>query len=173
MKRFQMPCTLATSLLAAAIVAAAFLGDVDLIQWNTKLLERIEVHEVDDIVAACLAIFFGVLADYLIAIRSNRRQADIQAQRLHVLRATMRTVQDIVNNALNGMQILRLDGDGVLPKESLDLFDTTIAETASKLKALGDLQGTPERQMASGVGIDFEAGSRSDRRPPGPTARSA
>ena len=52
--------------------------------------------------------------------------------------------------------LVRVDAEDRLPLESLALFDEIIRETAAKLKALGDLEDTPEKQMASGMGIDYE-----------------
>ena len=82
-------------------------------------------------------------------------QTDVQVQRLRVFHATMRTVQDIVNNLLNSFQMVRLEAEGRLPAELLTLVDRTIDEAAAKLKALGDLETVNEKEMAIGPGIDY------------------
>jgi len=74
----------------------------------------------------------------------------------------MRTVQDIVNNALNGLVLMRLEGESGKPpdRESLRLMDSIIYETSQKLKELGDLDDTPEREIDSGITmIDVGRGS--------------
>jgi len=40
---------------------------------------------------------------------------EIQRQRLRVFKATMRTVQDIVNNLLNALRLVHLDGKARRP----------------------------------------------------------
>jgi PAS domain S-box-containing protein len=80
---------------------------------------------------------------------------EIQLQRLRVFKATMRTVQDIVNNLLNGLQLVHLYDEGRQPAEMEALVDQTIQEAAVKLKALGDLETVKEREMSIGLGIDY------------------
>jgi hypothetical protein len=59
-------------------------------------------------------------------------------------------VQDIVNNCLNQLQLLCMDAEGIVPKESLRFFDDEIQETSAQLKTLGNLGGFAEKLMAVG-----------------------
>ena len=97
-------------------------------------------------------IFTGVLRDLTARKRLND---EIQLQRLRVFKATMRTVQDIVNNLLSGLQLVHLEAEDQLPAEMLTLVDRMIQEAAAKLKTLGDLETVKEKEMAIGVGIDY------------------
>ena len=47
----------------------------------------------------------------------------MRAEQLRVVQVTMRTVQDIVNNCLNQLLLLRMDAEGHVPAESLELYD--------------------------------------------------
>ncbi len=90
----------------------------------------------------------------------TRLNHEIQLQRLRVFKATMRTVQDIVNNLLNGFQLVRLEGEGHLPVELLSMVDQMVLEAGVKLKTLADLETVNEKEMAVGTGIDYSgAGS--------------
>jgi len=80
---------------------------------------------------------------------------EIEKQRFQAFRATMVTVQDIVGNFLNSIQLVRMDCDGVLPRESVALFDHLIAEASAHLKALGELDHVHEKPMAIGTGIEY------------------
>ena len=84
-----------------------------------------------------------------------RLSDEIQLQRLRVFKATMRTVQDIVNNLFNGLQFVHLEAEGRLPPELLTLVDRMIQEAAVKLKTLGDLETVAEKEMAIGLGIEY------------------
>jgi two-component system, sensor histidine kinase and response regulator len=89
----------------------------------------------------------------------KRLNDDIQHQRMRVFKATMRTVQQIVNNLLNTLQLVHLEAEGKLPPELLTLVNGMIQEAAAKLKALGDLETLTEKQMAIGLGIDYPGSS--------------
>jgi signal transduction protein with GAF and PtsI domain len=80
-------------------------------------------------------------------------EAQLQAERLRVVHMTMRTVQDIVNNCLNQLQLLRLDAEGRVPEESLDLFDHAISTAAAELRALGNLEEFSETRMEIGAAL--------------------
>ncbi len=67
----------------------------------------------------------------------------------------MRTVQDIVNNLLNGLQLVHIEAEGQLPADMQALIDNVIQEAAVKLKSLGDLETVEEKEMAIGQGIDY------------------
>ena len=93
------------------------------------------------------------------ALEEQLRQASIRMEvaRLDVLKATMRTVQDIVSNALMSLYMFRTEVEALASDKALLLFDQTIADTAAKLKALGDLDRVVEIQMVMGTGIDFRS----------------
>jgi PAS domain S-box-containing protein len=85
----------------------------------------------------------------------QRLNDEIQLQRMRVFKATIRTVQDIVNNLLNGFLLVRLEGEGHLPAGLLALVDQIVHEADAKLKTLGDLEAVNEKEMAIGTGIDY------------------
>jgi hypothetical protein len=88
----------------------------------------------------------------------SRKELEVSDQRLRVLRATMRTVQDIFNNFLQNVQLFQMEAEekNALDPESLKMIDSAIKKTTKKLTKLGNLDSTPEKQMAGGVGIDYE-----------------
>jgi PAS domain S-box-containing protein len=88
----------------------------------------------------------------------KRLNGEIQLQRLQVFKATIRTVQDIVNNLLNSFQLVRFEGEDHLPAELLTLVDQMIHEAGVKLKTLADLETVNEKEMAIGLGIDYPGG---------------
>lgn len=83
------------------------------------------------------------------------REAQLQAERLRVVRMTMRSVHDIMNNCLNQLQLLRFEAEGHVPQESLVHFDEAILAAVAELKSLADAEGFTEKQMQIGVGLDW------------------
>ena len=157
MRRFLL--TYVTIALAGAILVSDFFAGINLFQAATHLFERIARNHVYVLVTAVLLIFVGLCIDLFVAGQKAKRETEIQAQRLKVLKAAMRTVQEIVNNAFNELQLFRLDAEGLLPQESLNLFDGVTQGTAAKLRVLADLESTPETITPFGPIIDCELNS--------------
>jgi signal transduction protein with GAF and PtsI domain len=104
-------------------------------------------------------------ASQLAPIVSDARatyEAQLQAERLRVVQVTMRTVQDIVNNCLNQLQLLRFAAEGKVPDESLTLFDAAIQDASAQLRALGNMEVFAEKPMEVGTGLDV-AGKKQPR----------
>ncbi|MDD5331149.1 MAG: hypothetical protein PHX38_14210 [Sulfuricella sp.] len=82
-------------------------------------------------------------------------QTDEEQARLRVFQSTMRTVNDIVNNSLNDLQLVRLalENEERVPSdsESLRMLDQLIHETSAKLNKLGDMQELKEKDLGGGV----------------------
>jgi signal transduction protein with GAF and PtsI domain len=96
-------------------------------------------------------------ASQLAPIVSDARvmyEAQLQTERLRVVQVTMRTVQDIVNNCLNQLQLLRLHAEGHVPQESVQLFDQAVKDAAARLTALGNMEVFAEKPMEVGSGLD-------------------
>ena len=150
---WRFPLTFAALTVAAAVLAAAFFGHINLIELPAGLIARIEQDEIDD-------IYFGVATRRRgVPVRSDpytrrvNNLARLEREQLRVVQVTMRTVQDIVNNGLNQLQLLRFDAEGHVPAESLALFDDAIRETVKSSTALGDLEAYAEKPMAAGAGL--------------------
>ncbi len=82
-------------------------------------------------------------------------QTDEELAKLRVFQSTMRTVNDIVNNSLNDLQLVRLalESEERVPgdSESLRMLDQLIYETSTKLNQLGDMQELKEKDLGGGV----------------------
>ena len=116
-------------------------------------------------VVGFIALVFARQAEHERDLRRDleRRHAlQLQAEQLRVVKVTVRTVQDIVNNCLNELQLLRLDAEeGRVSTESIRLFDEAITDAASRLQRLGDLDAYAEKEMGVGTTLDVGApGSR-------------
>jgi hypothetical protein len=127
--------------------------NLDLVQLGNWFVNELQPHRIDDFVAAIALAVVGISIDNRRDKKHDRLKLQIQADRLAVLKATMRTVQDLVNNFLNNMQLVQLEAGDALSQETLELLERITFETSSKLKALGDLGYVPETQMAIGAGI--------------------
>lgn len=159
MKLQHFKNTIVAGTVGVVIVAYAFIFHKDVFDFLVIILEYLENYEVDEILIAGVLILIGLAVDLSRIRREREHTIELQDQRLKVLRATVRTVQDIVNNFLNNLLLFRLEAEEnhALSNSSLQLMDSLIAETGAKLNALADLDATREIPMAGGFkGIDYE-----------------
>lgn len=85
----------------------------------------------------------------------KRLHDEVERQRLRVFKATMRTVQGIVNDLLNSLHLVHVETESELPAGMLATVDRIIQEASMKLKTLGDLERVTEKDMVMGPGIDY------------------
>jgi hypothetical protein len=109
--------------------------------------------------ATCLLSLPLPKLEWLAERASAPSHSSLHAERLRVLRVTMRTVQDSVNNHLDQIQLVLEEAEGQMADEMLRLFDTIIQETARELTAIGNMEAFVEKPMESGQGLDVAAGS--------------
>jgi len=153
----KYPVTLFAAMLAAGFTLHSLFTHFDLFTLVLEVCSRIRSYGLDKLTIPVVVILAGWFIDRLIVRPREEREAEIQAQRLRVLKATMRSVHHIVNNCLNSLELFRLDAEGTLPQESLDLLDELVRDTSAKLQVLGDLESTPEKPTPIGVCIDYDA----------------
>lgn len=147
--------TLGATAIASVILWMTLVGHIDIIRWNVEILEHLEGTSVDDVIFCVLLVILGVSVDSARVHTSERRRRATEEQRKRIFKATMLTVQDLVNNALMNLQLVRLEADTLLPSSTLALFDGIIEDTAKQLKVLSDLEVLIERPMVMGVGIEY------------------
>lgn len=153
--------TFITASIGISIYLLTSIFEMEVFEHIVKFLQTLEDHEADEIMLSFFLVAIGISIDLIVIKKNHEKKIAIQEQRLRVLKATMRTVQDIVNNFLNNMQFFLLEAQEkeALDKESLQLIDTIIIDTSDKLKQLGDLESTPERCGPGGVyQIDMKEG---------------
>lgn len=93
------------------------------------------------------------------------REIELQEERLKILKATMRTVQDITGNFLNNLQFIQLEieKDKTLSTDSIRMLDELTREASLRIKKLSDLEEIREKRMAGGaMGIDYERPMNTD-----------
>ena len=73
----EMRFTVFAAIAAIALILTAALTNVDLVRLNLRLLDGIEKHEVDDLLAGFLLILVGLMVDRVLSYRrSSPRQCE-------------------------------------------------------------------------------------------------
>jgi hypothetical protein len=149
----RFPLTAMALGVAVTVFAVSAIGNVDFITLPLTFIAGIGHHELDEIALSLVLVVVAFLIDQRTAATREARETALHAEQLRVVHVTMRTVQDLVNNCLNQLQLLRMDADGLVPPDTLNHFDAVIQETAAKLTELGNLRSFEETRMASGLGL--------------------
>ena len=156
-------CRFPYSVVALALALLAFAGAVffhiNVFNLSVVNVIDIELSPVGQIMIAFLFIVPAFFVDRMVA-RQRSHEQQLRAEQLRVLRMTMRTVQDIVGNALMSLYLFRAEAEPSVSHQSLALFDHIIADTAERLKKIGDLKTVAETRMSAGMGIDYESSPR-------------
>lgn len=87
------------------------------------------------------------------------KEIEMREEKLGVLKATMRTVQDITGNFLNNLHFFKLEieKNKTLTPESATKLDELINDTTLRLDKLGNLDEIREKKMAGDmIGIEYE-----------------
>ena len=87
------------------------------------------------------------------------KEIEMREEKLRVLKATMRTVQDITGNFLNNLHFFKLEieKNKTLTPESATKLDELINDTTLRLDKLGNLDEIREKKMAGDmIGIEYE-----------------
>jgi hypothetical protein len=134
-----------TGLAAAAVVFA----------FSAKIMHRAFRSDTywDDV---CFALITATVVVGFMYQRELKRR-DIERRELEAFRATMVTVQDIVGNFLNSMQLVTIEGEGLLPPATLRLVEHSISDAQAQLTALANLKRFQKTPTAIGAGVDYPA----------------
>ncbi|WP_345789914.1 hypothetical protein [Nitrosomonas sp. JL21] len=114
-------------------------------------------------ITALLALIQKVKMDELHRERINHLQSikelELQEEKLKVLKATMRTVQDIMGNFLNNLQYFkaRINKNKTLSPEEINQLNVLIHDASLWLNKMGNTEEVREKKMAGDmIGIDLE-----------------
>jgi len=161
-RRLPYLLTSLAAVLAIAVVVAAVVADVQVLEVPLAALDRIDRHETGAIATVILLMIAAFITDHTVAGRRIQRERHLQDQRLRIEQVKTRTVQDILNTSLNQLQLIRFEAEDYVSHESLALFDAAIQETAAKLRALEDLDAYAERHTTIGTGLGGNGAARKD-----------
>lgn len=161
-KRF----TIMTTFICSLLVGAGYLGSPPSDAPTYQIIANRMLSVFAIWVTAILAL---KQRDNIVELHKERlkhlqslKEIELREAKLKVLKATMRTVQDITGNFLNSMQFFKLEieNNKTLTSESAKKLDELVNDTSQRLNKLGNLDEIREKKMAGDtIGIDYEHSS--------------
>lgn len=115
--------------------------------WITTLLALIQKAKTDELHRERIK--------YLQSIK----ELELQQEKLKVLKATMRTVQDVMGNFLNNLQYFkaRINKNNTLSPEEINQLNVLIHDASLWLNKMGNMDEVREKRMAGDmIGIECE-----------------
>lgn len=155
--------TLLSLLLAVIFYIIVLLADLDIMDNIISFLTQFEKYEVDELLLAGFVFSMGIIIDVTKNKIKKEFELRLQTQRLQILKSTIRTMQDIINNLVVALQYFRVNAEDLkqLDNESLELIDSLIESTTDKVNALSNLENPEEKEIYSGLTIiDYEGKKR-------------
>ncbi len=89
-----------------------------------------------EILSCIFIVCCGLIIDLIIIIKNRKNLPELKkSEQVKVMQATMTTVQDIVNNSFNSLQIIRVKAETgeQITKEDINTFDYIIQNTSQKI----------------------------------------
>jgi hypothetical protein len=158
----KCPATLVASAFGVALLAAAFIGNINVFDIQIPGLDHIQRNEVDELAVAFLLVIGGIFVDLIWRRQIRRRgaeiwallyEAEMHAQRLRVVDATMQRTDVIMNDFLRGVRHLHLDPEVRMPEHSSKALEALVKDTTGRLKALSIPEFDSETEAALGHGL--------------------
>jgi len=149
----RYPVFIAALNLSALYLLSDPFADYQVFDGVIALLSKLEMVKTHEIILLSLVIVLGVAIDQTRNAVRYRSQRRLDGARLQVVKTTMATVQDIVNNALNNLIFIHIEAEKsqALSEETLHTFENLISETAEKLRDIDKLEAISERSLGGGI----------------------
>ncbi|MEM8532263.1 MAG: hypothetical protein AAGF95_15565 [Chloroflexota bacterium] len=158
----RYPYTVGALALVLIVYILILTLDFDIAEVIVEALEYLEAIEADEIFLGLIVVIIGVVFDLTRRLQKIQTAAMVERERAAVLRSTMRTVLDIVNNFLNTIMLFKIEAErsGALKSDMLSMMDHTIFQTSEQLKQLASVQTIIEKNIGPGLSeIDIESSS--------------
>jgi len=117
-----------------------------------SLFEDLQAHE---IILMMLFLICAFAFDQYRRVLHLRQQRDNGRTRVCLVRATLATVQDVVNNALNGFVFIHHEAETTktLSPQTLQVFEGLIANTSQELKKIHEIEDVSERSLGDSMSV--------------------
>jgi len=149
----RYPVFIAVLTLCALYLLSDSFANFQVFDGVLELLSEFEMAKAHEIILLTLVLILGVAIDQTRNAVRYRSQRRLDGARLQVVKTTMATVQDIVNNALNNLIFIHIEAEKsqALSQESLQAFEHIISETAEKLRDINELEIVEERNLGNQI----------------------
>lgn len=140
---------------AGYFVVVVFFG-IDIFELFVAALVGLEHLNVDEFVIPAVLLVVAVQAD---AARRNRADL-IEVEKAKIYRAMIASVQHVLNNFLNQMQLFKLTADRTpgFDQRVLALYDQVIGDAVTQLRALASITRLDEGAIKDAVAPGRRAG---------------
>lgn len=141
--------TLLGLFVAIAFYASIVIFNLDLFERLLKLLMKFEYFEIDEVIVAFFVFLIFALCDHV----RRRKARQMDAEKLKIYCAMMRSTNHVLNNFLNQMQLFKMTADKTpdFPVATLDLYDQIILEAQQQINALGSIEKIEEGEIWDSV----------------------
>ena len=150
-KNYRLTILVGSFVIVMLIISLTF--NLDLAETFIAFLKRFEGMELDEILLALVILIFAFTADLWLQRKERTHQEFVEAQRLHILRATMVTVMDTVNTLVASIQLFQydlVDRKMNMPLEMAQL-NKSVKDTVIRLRRIQRIDRIKEKKLGENI----------------------
>ncbi len=127
----------------------------DLYKELIRFLNSTQFVQTEEIIFSIGLIGTFFIIDQFRMIRRRKHKRDMDLERLAVVRSTIATVHDAINNSLNSMLLVKMEAEkgDPLSTETLSLFGNLIDNMAADMRSMNELEIVSKRTLSDGLSV--------------------
>jgi len=143
-----------TSIVGFSVVIFFIITDftyhIDIFRAIINYLNEKQFLHTEKIIFSVVLIIITLLIDQFRNVRRTRRKRRLEQERLNTARATMATMNDLVNNFLNNILLVQMEIEKKEPlsDETITMFNNMTSKLSLDMKRINDIDVVAERNLS-------------------------
>ncbi len=166
MRLHKFEYTIISFFISIIIFTSSLIWNLDITENCITFLQSMEMYEIDELMMSIVILIIGLVIDRIRCVKSRSKIMQIQQEQVATMQATMTTVQDIVNNAFNGLQYIKVKaeiGEELTPID-FETYDKIIFDTTDKINHIRNLTHIETTKVTSNhIGISINDKKNEDK----------
>ena len=124
---------------------------IDLFRLAITYLNQKQFFHTEEIAFSVVLLIVTLLIDQFRNMRKTRRKRLLEQERLNNVRTTMLTMNDLVNNFLNNLLLVKIELEKKVPisDETIKMLNDMTSKLTADMKRINDIDVVAERNLSN------------------------
>jgi len=124
---------------------------IDLFRLAIMYLNQKQFFHTEEVAFSVVLLIVALLIDQFRNVRRTRRKRRLEQERLNTARATMATMNDLVNNFLNNILLVQMEIEKKEPlsDETIKMLNDMTSKLTADMKRINDIDVVTERNLSN------------------------